>query len=143
MFDPRAFIEEQVASVKESVDGKAIIAGSGGVDSTAAAAIAGRALGDRLLAVYVDTGLMRKGETADVEATLSTLGIHHKVLRAADEYFAVLQGIIDPERKRVLIGNKFIEIFEREASGFGASFLVLGSIAPDWFESGGQLRERI
>lgn len=143
MFDPKAFVDEQVTSVKESVDGKAIIAVSGGVDSTTAAAIAGKALGDRLLAVYVDTGLMRKGETADVETTLKALGIHHKVLRAADEYFAILRGVTDPERKRILIGNKFIELFEREASAFGAAYLVQGTIAPDWIESGGQLRDRI
>ena len=143
MFEPHAFIDEAVASVRERVKGKAIIACSGGVDSTAAAVIAGRALGDRLLAVYVDTGLMRKGETEDVEATLKDLKVNHRILRAADEYFAALQGVTDPERKRHIIGNKFIELFEREAKAFGADVLVQGTIAPDWIESGGQLRDRI
>jgi len=143
MFDPKAFVEEQVALLRSAVPGKAIIAASGGVDSTTAAVIASRALGDRLLAVYVDTGLMRKDETKDVEATLQELEVHHRILRAADDFFGALRGIADPERKRVLIGNKFVELFEREARSFGAESLVQGTIAPDWIESGGQLRDRI
>ncbi len=143
MFDPKAFVEEQVGSIREAVKGKAIIAVSGGVDSTTAAVIASRALGDRLLAVYVDTGLMRKGETADVAQTLKDLQVHHRILDAADEYFAALRGVTDPERKRHIIGNKFVELFEREAATFGAEYLVQGTIAPDWIESGGQLRDRI
>ena len=143
MFDPKAFIDEQVAAIRDAVKGKAIIAVSGGVDSTTAAVLASRSLGDRLLAVYVDTGLMRKGETADVGRTLRELGVNHRILDAAKEYFAALQGVTDPERKRHIIGNKFIELFEREATDFGAEYLVQGTIAPDWIESGGQLRDRI
>lgn len=143
MFDPKAFIDEQVAAIRAQVKGKAIIACSGGVDSTAAAVIASRALGDRLLAVYVDTGLMRKRETEDVEVTLKDLRVNHRILDAADEYLSALQGVTDPERKRHIIGNKFIELFEREAKTFGAESLVQGTIAPDWIESGGQLRDRI
>ncbi len=143
MFDARAFIDEQVAAIRGQVTGKAIIACSGGVDSTTAAVIASRALGDRLLAVYVDTGLMRKGETQDVEATLKELKVNHRILDAADEYFAALKGVTDPELKRHIIGNRFIELFEREAKTFGAETLVQGTIAPDWIESGGQLRDRI
>ncbi len=143
MFEPKAFVDEQVAVIRAAVRGKAIIAVSGGVDSTTAAVIASRALGDRLLAVYVDTGLMRKGETADVTATLEDLKVNHRTLDAAEEYFAALRGVTDPERKRHIIGNKFIELFEREATAFGAEYLVQGTIAPDWIESGGQLRDRI
>src|SRR5439155_572384 len=115
----------------------------GGVDSTAAAVLASRALGDRLLAVYIDTGFMRKGETDDVAQTLKELAVRHRIVRAADEFFAALRGIIDPEKKRSVIGRKFIELFEREAKTFGADDLVQGTIAPDWIESGGQLRDRI
>jgi len=143
MFDPRAFIEEQVAAIRRTVPGKAIIACSGGVDSTAAAILASRALGERLLAVYVDTGLMRKGETADVEKTLQELGVNHRILDATEDYFQALRGVTDPEKKRTIIGNKFIDLFEREATQFGAEYLVQGTIAPDWIESGGQLRDRI
>jgi GMP synthase (glutamine-hydrolysing) len=142
-FDPKAFIAEQVAATEAAVPGKAIIACSGGVDSTTAAVLASRALGNRLLAVYVDTGLMRKGETEDVAKTLKELKVNHKIIRAADEFFAALRGISDPEKKRTIIGNKFIEFFEREARAFGADYLVQGTIAPDWIESGGQLRDRI
>jgi GMP synthase (glutamine-hydrolysing) len=86
---------------------------------------------------------MRKGETDDVSRTLKELKVNHKILRAADEFFAALRGVSDPEKKRTIIGNKFIELFEREAKAFGADFLVQGTIAPDWIESGGQLRDRI
>ena len=143
MFDAKAFIAEQVETIRKAVPGKAIIACSGGVDSTTAAVLASRALGDRLLAVYVDTGLMRKDETADVSKTLKELAVQHRILIAADEFFDALRGVTDPERKRIIIGNKFIELFEREASTFGAEYLVQGTIAPDWIESGGQLRDRI
>ena len=143
MFDPQPFIEEQVSAVKEAVTGRALLAASGGVDSTIAAVLASRALGDRLLAVYVDTGLMRKGETEDVAKTLEDLKVHHTILHAADEFFDALKGVTDPEEKRKVIGNKFIELFEREAATFGAEFLIQGTIAPDWIESGGQLRDRI
>src|SRR5207249_2553071 len=142
-FDAKAFVVEQVEAIPKQVPGKAIIACSGGVDSTTAAVLASRALGDRLLAVYVDTGLMRKHETEDVARTLKDLKVNHRILRAADEFFAALRGIVDPEKKRVIIGNKFVELFEREAKAFGADHLVQGTIAPDWIESGGQLRERI
>ena len=122
-FDPKALIAEQVEAIRKSVPGKAIIACSGGVDSTTAAVLASHALGDRLLAVYVDTGLMRKDETEDVARTLKELKVNHRILRATDEFFAALRGISDPEKKRVIIGNKFIELFEREAKTFGADFL--------------------
>ncbi|MCI4371512.1 MAG: glutamine-hydrolyzing GMP synthase [Thermoplasmata archaeon] len=142
-FDANAFIVEQVEAIRKTVPGKAIIACSGGVDSTTAAVLASRALGDRLLAVYVDTGLMRKDETDDVVRTLEELKVRHRILHAADEFFAALSGVSDPEKKRTIIGNKFIELFEREAKAFGAEYLVQGTIAPDWIESGGQLRDRI
>jgi GMP synthase (glutamine-hydrolysing) len=143
MFDAQAFIGAQVETIRKAVPGKAIIACSGGVDSTTAAVLASRALGDRLLAVYVDTGLMRKDETEDVSKTVKELAVRHRILPAADEFFVALRGVTDPERKRVIIGNKFIELFEREASTLGAEYLVQGTIAPDWIESGGQLRDRI
>lgn len=142
-FDAQAFIAEQVEMIRKAAPGKAIIACSGGVDSTTAAVLASRALGDRLLAVYVDTGLMRKDETEDVSKTLKELRVRHRILQVADDFFASLRGITDPERKRTTIGNTFIQLFEREAKTFGAEYLVQGTIAPDWIESGGQLRDRI
>ena len=143
MFDPQKFIDEQTEKLRAEVTGKAIIAASGGVDSTVCAAIVSKAIGERLLAVYVDTGFMRKGETAVVDDMLRRLGVNHIIVDASDEYFAALEGVTDPERKRKIIGEKFIRVFEREASKFGAEYLVQGTIAPDWIESGGGLRDTI
>src|SRR5213593_447445 len=81
VFDPKGFIEEQVAAIRGAVGGgRAVVACSGGVDSTTAAVLASRALGDRLVGVYVDTGLMRKDETADVSKTLNELAVQHRIL---------------------------------------------------------------
>lgn len=143
MFDPQKFIDDQVEETRSEVKGKAIIAASGGVDSTVCAAIVSRALGDQLIAVYVDTGFMRKGETKAVDEMLRRLGVNHIVVDASDEYFAALKGVTDPERKRKIIGEKFIRVFEREAAKSGAEYLVQGTIAPDWIESGGGLRDTI
>ena len=96
MFDPQKFIDEQVEKTRSEVKGKAIIAASGGVDSTVCAAIVSRALGDQLIAVYVDTGFMRKGETKAVDEMLRRLGVNHIVVDASDEYFAALKGVTDP-----------------------------------------------
>jgi len=136
MFDPKKLIDEQTEKIKATVSGKAIIACSGGVDSVVSAVIASKAIGDRLLAVYVDTGLMRKGETEEVRKMLKGLKVNFKVLDASDEFFGALKGITDPEAKRKAIGEKFIRCFEKEAKGFGAKYLVQGTIAPDVIESG-------
>ena len=136
MFDAKAFVDEQILKIKEQVKGKAIIACSGGVDSVVCAVLANKAVGDKLLAVYVDTGLMRKGETEQVRGMLQDLKINFKVLDAADEFFAALKGETDPEKKRKIVGEKFIRCFEREAKGYGAKYLVQGTIAPDVIESG-------
>lgn len=143
MFSADKFIEEQVSKIRQEVKGKAIIAASGGVDSTVCAALVSKAIGDRLLAVYVDTGFMRKGETEAVDKMLVRLGVNHKVVDASDEYFEALKGVTDPETKRKIIGEKFIRVFEREAKRYGAEYLVQGTIAPDWIESGGGLRDTI
>lgn len=137
MFDAETFVDEAVKGIKAKVgDGKAIIACSGGVDSMVAAALAYKAIGDRLLAVYVDNGLMRKGETDEVRCIMEGRTLNHKVVDAKEQFFSALKGITDPEEKRKVIGERFIRIFEKEAKDFGAEFLVQGTIAPDWVESG-------
>ncbi|MFA5451979.1 MAG: glutamine-hydrolyzing GMP synthase [Candidatus Methanomethylophilaceae archaeon] len=143
MFDVKRFIEEQLAAITAKIDGKAIIACSGGVDSMVAATLASRAIGDKLLAIYVDTGLMRKGETDEVREMLQETGINFKIVDAGDEFFSALKEVTDPEQKRKIIGEKFIRVFEREAKGFGAKYLVQGTIAPDWIESGNGVRDTI
>ena len=143
MFDAKSFIEEHVETIRRQVGGKAIIACSGGVDSTAAAALASRALGPNLLAVYVDNGLMRKAESEQVAVMLEKLGVSYHIVDAAEEFLSALAGVVEPEKKRRIIGGEFIEVFEREAASFGAEWLIQGTIAPDWIESGGKLRDRI
>ncbi|MFQ6107293.1 MAG: glutamine-hydrolyzing GMP synthase [Thermoplasmata archaeon] len=143
MFNPEKFIEEQTAKLAEEIDGKTIIAVSGGVDSTVAAVLAGRAIGEKLFAVYVNNGFMRKNEDAVVAKAFESTGVRYKILDSSEEFLEALKGVVDPEEKRIIIGNKFIEIFEREAKAWGAEYLVQGTIAPDWIESGGQLRDTI
>lgn len=144
VFDPAEFVAEQLEAVRKQVGARtAVIAVSGGVDSTIAAAIVQQAIGAQLHAVYVDTGFMRKGESQEVEAMYRRMGLNLTVVHAADEYFAALQGVTEPEQKRKVIGEKFIRIFERESKKTGAQVLVQGTIAPDWIESGGQNRDTI
>jgi GMP synthase (glutamine-hydrolysing) len=143
MFDPDRFIKDSVEQLRKTIDGRAVIACSGGVDSTVAAVLASRAIGDRLLTIYVDNGLMRKGETEYVDRMLADLKVNHKIVDASDEFFDALKGVIDPETKRKIIGERFIRVFEREAKAFGAKYLVQGTIAPDWIESGGGIRDTI
>ncbi|MGB0652493.1 MAG: glutamine-hydrolyzing GMP synthase [Thermoplasmatota archaeon] len=144
LFDAAEFVQEKVAKVREQVgDQHAVIAVSGGVDSSVAAAIVNEAVGDKLHAVYVDTGLMRKGETEETEAMYRRMGLNLTVVHAGPEYFEALEGVTEPETKRKIIGEKFIRIFEREARKTGAKILVQGTIAPDWIESGGGNRDTI
>ncbi len=112
MFTPESFVEETIASLQSTVDDIAVIACSGGVDSTVAAAIANMAVGDLLHCVYVDTGFMRKDETAEIKTMLSDLGLNLTVVYAAERYFAALKGVTEPEAKRKVIGELFIRIFE-------------------------------
>lgn len=133
------FINEAVSHIRERAgDDKVVIALSGGVDSSVCAALAARALGDRLIPIYVDTGLMRKGESERI-CTLFC-GINLQMVEAADEFFAALQGICDPEQKRKVIGEKFVRIFEREAKKTGARHLLQGTIYPDRIESEGGIK---
>jgi GMP synthase (glutamine-hydrolysing) len=143
MFNPEKFVNDAVAELKEKITDKAIIAASGGVDSTVATVLAHRAIGDSLVAVFVDTGYMRKNEPDQIRKMFNDLGIDVLIVDASLEFFDALKGIIDPEQKRMIIGEKFIRVFEREAKKSDAKFLVQGTIAPDWIESGGGLRDTI
>ena len=143
LFNPASFAKEAVASISEQVAGRGIIAASGGVDSMAAAVLAARALGERLLAVHVDTGYMRQDESQAVGLMLSEMKVNHRVVDASDRFYAALEGVTDPELKRTQIGEQFIRVFEEEARTFDAKWLVQGTIAPDWIESGGGLRDTI
>lgn len=134
---PLDTIEEAVNSIKNIVgDGKAIIALSGGVDSSVAAALAARALGERLMAVHVDQGLMRMDESAYVENAFKDRGLQLVVVKAQKRFLDRLEGVIEPETKRKIIGEEFIRVFEEKAKEFGADYLIQGTIYPDRIESG-------
>ena len=134
---PLDAIEEAVNRIKNIVgDGKAIIALSGGVDSSVAAALAARALGERLMAVHVDQGLMRRDESAQVEEAFRDLVLQLVVVDARERFLDRLQGVLEPETKRKIIGEEFIRVFEEKAKEFGADYLIQGTIYPDRIESG-------
>ncbi|QLG61531.1 glutamine-hydrolyzing GMP synthase [Halorarum salinum] len=140
MVDADAFVEEATAEIGDEVgDANAVIALSGGVDSSVAAALAYRALGDRLTPVYVDTGLMRKGETEAIRETFSFMD-SLRVVEAQDRFLDALAGVTDPEEKRNVIGEGFIREFEREAREADADYLVQGTIYPDRIESEGNIK---
>ena len=136
------FIREKVEEIRNTVgDGKAIIALSGGVDSSTAALLAHRAIGDRLHAVFVNTGFMRKGEPEFVVKTFrDEFGLNLHYIDASERFFEALKGVTDPEEKRKIIGRVFIEVFEEVAKEINADFLIQGTIAPDWIESKGKIK---
>ena len=136
-------IDEAIEKIKSQIDDVAVIGCSGGIDSSVATVLAHRAVGDMLHCVYVDTGMMRKGETGNVSAIMSELGVELTVVEASERFFQHLKGVTDPEAKRHIIGEQFIRVFEEEQRKVGAKYLVQGTIAPDWIESGGGERDVI
>ena len=140
MVDPGPFVDEKVGEIDEAVGGgNAVIALSGGVDSSTAAALAYEALGNRLTPVYVDTGLMRKGETKGVRETFDYVE-SLRVVDARERFLDALSGVTDPEEKRHAIGEQFIREFESVAREVDARFLVQGTIYPDRIESEGTIK---
>ncbi|WP_286674339.1 glutamine-hydrolyzing GMP synthase [Nocardioides sp. LMS-CY] len=142
-------VDEQVDRIREQIGerGQAICALSGGVDSAVAAALVQRAIGDRLTCVYVDHGLMRKGETEQIERDfVASTGADLRVVDAEKQFLDALAGVSDPEEKRKIIGREFIRVFEAAeaevlgpaaAEGEKVAFLVQGTLYPDVVESGG------
>jgi GMP synthase (glutamine-hydrolysing) len=145
LWTPANIIEDAVARVRAEVGSDPVLLGlSGGVDSSVVAALLKRAIGDQLVCVFVDTGLLRFGEGDQVMATMAAATAAHgmgvKVIRvnAAERYFAALAGVSDPEAKRKIIGRLFIEIFDEEARKLkGIRWLAQGTIYPDVIESAG------
>lgn len=140
MFDPSDFIDEAVENIKTVIGNKkAIIALSGGVDSSVASVLTHKAIGDNLIAVFVDHGLLREGEPEYVKETFKDK-LNLICVDAGKEFLGELEGVTDPEEKRKIVGRVFIQVFERIAKKEGAEFLVQGTIAPDWIESRGKIK---
>lgn len=136
-WNPKGLSSDLIERSREYIGNrKAIIGLSGGVDSTTAARIVGSAIGEDLTAIYVDTGLMRKGETDSIVETFSNSDLNLKVLDRSEEFLEKLKGVRDPEKKRKVIGNTFIDVFTEAADSVGAEVLVQGTIYSDVIESG-------
>jgi GMP synthase (glutamine-hydrolysing) len=139
MVNSEKFISQSIMEIKTAAgNDKVVMALSGGVDSSVCAALAARAIGDNLMPIYIDTGLMRKGETERIRTIFGN--IHLQIVDAAEEFFEALKGITDPEAKRKAIGERFIRVFEREARKQGAKCLLQGTIYPDRIESEGGIK---
>ena len=147
-WDASSIIEDQVKKIREQVGDAEVICGlSGGVDSAVAAALVHKAIGDQLTCVFVDHGLLRKGEVEQVKHDfVAATGIRLITVDAADDFLEALKGVSEPERKRKIIGEKFIRTFEKAqrqvleeagARGKEVKFLVQGTLYPDVVESGG------
>lgn len=135
---PASIIEEAVARIRKQVRAERVLAAvSGGVDSSVATALVHEAIGDQLVAVFVDTGLLRRGESEQVAAAFrERMHVELVAVDAGQEYFAALKGVTEPEQKRRIVGEKFIRLFEAQAKSLGQPrFLVQGTIYPDVVES--------
>lgn len=134
---PDMFVESTVASLKEKIgEDKVVLGLSGGVDSSVAAFLIHKAIGDRLHCIFVDNGLLRKNEFEDVLKSYEGMGLNVKGVDASQEFYAALKGLSDPEAKRKAIGRTFIEIFDKEAHTIeGVRWLGQGTIYPDVIES--------
>lgn len=139
MVNAEKFIKSSVEEIR-TLAGKerVVMALSGGVDSSVCAALAARAIGDRLIPIYIDTGLMRKGETERIRTIFTDIPL--RIIDAGDEFLSALAGVTDPEAKRKVIGERFIRVFEREAKQQNATCLLQGTIYPDRIESEGGIK---
>jgi len=134
---PKSLIDKAVKEIRETVgEGTAIIGLSGGIDSSVATFMAAKALGERLLAIYVDHGFMRLGETEYVKSSFKKHGINVVAIHSQERFLKRLEGVIDPEEKRKIIGEEFIRVFEEAAKEIAADYLIQGTIYPDRIESG-------
>ena len=136
-WNPESFIDRTVKELKsEILDEKVILGLSGGVDSSVAAVLLDRAIGKNLHCIFVNNGLLRKNEYDEVLNQYIGMGLNVKGVDASDQFISGLKGVIDPERKRKIIGNTFIDVFDEESKKISnAKWLAQGTIYPDVIES--------
>ena len=134
---PASFVDSTVAGLREKLGNDKVVLGlSGGVDSTVAAVLLHKAIGERLHCIFVDSGLLRKNEFEDVLASYKDMGLNVKGVHAADKFLGDLEGVSDPETKRKIIGRDFVEVFNEEALAIkDVKWLAQGTIYPDVIES--------
>ncbi len=134
---PRSFVETAISDIREKVGGSKVVCGlSGGVDSAVAAVIIQHAIPDQLYCIFVDTGLLRDKEAEEVVASFTDMGLNLIHVDAGERFLKRLENVTDPERKRKIIGEEFVNVFEEEASRIeGAEFLAQGTLYPDVIES--------
>ena len=132
-----SFVEQAVKEIRERVGNERVLCAlSGGVDSSVVALLVHKAIGDRLIPIFVDNGLLRKNEAKEVLETFESLGVKVHFVDASKRFLKRLKGVVDPEEKRKIIGEEFIRVFEEEASKFGKiRFLAQGTLYPDVIES--------
>ena len=132
-----SFVDYSVGEIRKTVGNKQALCGlSGGVDSSVAAVLVHKAIGKQLTCIFVNNGVLRKDEAEKVQHSFKDMGLNLKYVDASAEFLTKLKGVEDPEKKRKIIGNTFIEVFEREAHAVGgAEFLVQGTLYPDVIES--------
>ncbi len=141
MFNLENFVKNTIKELKGTIRGKAVIALSGGVDSTTAAVLVSKAIGKNLRCLFVNTGLVRDEDLENIDWLKDNTELNIEIIDASEEFFKALRGVIDPEEKRKIIGELFIRVFERNAED--AKYLIQGTIAPDWIETGSGIRDKI
>ncbi len=138
--NPEEFVKKTIEDIKRNVKGKAIIACSGGVDSTTSAVIARKALGDKLICVFIDTGFLREGERENVENLLRNYGLNPTVIDASERFINELSKAEDAEGKRKIFARVYWEVLEEVAKKEDVDWLISGTIAPDWIETEGGIK---
>lgn len=143
MFKPEKFADEKISWLKQAIgDGKALAATSGGVDSMVTAALGHKAVGDKSKVIFLDDGLMRKGEPQQVVNTLKSIGINAEICDVKDEFFSALKGKTDPEEKRKAFRETFYQTFSRIARELKIDCLLQGTIAADVAETKGGVKSQ-
>ncbi|MEW6329127.1 MAG: ATP-binding protein, partial [Candidatus Micrarchaeota archaeon] len=142
-FDVEAFIRNASEDVRRQIgDERALIAVSGGVDSTTVAVLVARAVGEKLSCVFIDTGFMREREPEKVKEGLAKFGVELEVVNARERFFKALEGLEDAEEKRKAFRETFYRLFGEIVRGKGCKILIQGTIAPDWIETKGGIKSQ-